>query len=147
MAKVLVVDDDPGIVSLLQRIITKRGYETFVARDGQEGLELAQQHHPDLIFTDIKMPDLGGEELTRILKADPEFADTPIIILSGTAFLIDLETTQASSILTKPFELKTVYALLERFLPLDRGQNDSASDKFPPRQVPIPSSPDYPPSV
>ncbi len=122
MAKVLVVDDDPGIVSLLQRIITKRGYETFIARDGKEGLEVARKHQPDLIFTDIKMPELGGEELTLILRADPQFAEVPIIILSGTAFLIDIETIQANAVLNKPFELKTVYALLERFLPADPSQ-------------------------
>jgi CheY-like chemotaxis protein len=120
MAKVLVVDDDPGIVSLLQRIISKKGYETFVAYDGREGLDLAQKHRPDLILTDIKMPDLGGEELTHLLRSDPELADIPIVILSGTAFLVDLETTRADSVLTKPFELKTVYALLERFLPLNQ---------------------------
>ncbi len=120
MAKVLVVDDDPGIVNLLQRIISRRGYETFVARNGKEGLELALLHHPDLIFTDIKMPDLSGEELTSLLKADPEFQETPIIILSGTAFLVDRVTTQVAAILNKPFELKTVYDLLDRLLPLKK---------------------------
>ncbi|MEI6044926.1 MAG: response regulator [Chloroflexota bacterium] len=118
MAKVLVVDDDPGIVSLLRRIIAKRGYQVFTAGDGKEALALAQEHHPDLIFTDIKMPDLGGEELTQLLRADPELYNVPIVILSGTAFLVDLKVTQANAILNKPFELRTVYALLEHFLPM-----------------------------
>ncbi len=126
MATVLVVDDDPGIVSLLQRIISKRGYQTYTAKDGREGLDLARLQHPDLIFTDIKMPDMSGEELTAALKADPDFSHVPIIILSGTAFLVDLEITKADAILNKPFELKAVYALLEQFLPLNLAENESA---------------------
>jgi len=113
---VLVIDDDPGIVSLLQRIITKRGYQALIAHNGKEGLALTQQYHPDLIFTDIKMPDMNGDELTVLLKSNPDFATVPIVILSGTAYLVDLATTQADAILNKPFELKAVYSLLDHFL-------------------------------
>jgi CheY-like chemotaxis protein len=101
-------------------------------------LALAQEYHPDLIFTDIKMPDLGGEELTQLLRADPELHNVPVVILSGTAFLVDLEATQANAILNKPFELRTVYALLEHFLPIAEpqinkaDQSESAKEFQPP---------------
>jgi CheY-like chemotaxis protein len=131
MAKVLVVDDDPGIVSLLRRIIAKRGYEIFTAGDGTDGLALAREHQPDMIFTDIKMPDLGGEELTRLLRDDPAFNDVPIVILSGTAFLVDLEKTKANAVLNKPFEIKTVYALLDHYLPQNGTQAGNKSEQTP----------------
>jgi CheY-like chemotaxis protein len=116
MSKVLVVDDDPGIALLLKRIISKKGHEIVTAGNGWEGLKLAQEEIPDLIFTDVRMPDLGGVELAGFLKADPNLQHIPVIILSGTAFLLELEKTSADDILTKPFDLKSVYAMLERYL-------------------------------
>ncbi len=116
MAKVLVVDDDAGITLLLKRIISKKGHQTIIARNGWEGLNRAQIELPDLIFTDVRMPDLSGLELTTFLRADPNLENIPIIIVSGTAFLVDIQDTEADAILTKPFDLKTVYSLLDRFL-------------------------------
>ncbi len=116
MSKVLVVDDDPGITLLLKRIISKKGHQIVTAGNGWEGLKLAQEEVPDLIFTDVRMPDLGGVELAGFLKADPTLQHIPVIILSGTAFLLELEKTHADDILTKPFDLKSVYAILEQYL-------------------------------
>jgi twitching motility two-component system response regulator PilH len=116
MGKVLVVDDDPGITLLLKRVIAKKGHQILIASNGWEGLKLAQANLPDLVFTDVRMPDLGGVELAGFLKADPLLQHIPVIILSGTAYLLDLEQTEADDILTKPFDLRAVYALLERYL-------------------------------
>lgn len=116
MSKILVVDDDPGITLLLKRIISKKGHEILTAANGWEGLKIAQEEVPDLIFTDVRMPDLGGVELAGFLKADPNLKHIPVIILSGTAFLLELEKTPADNILTKPFDLKAVYAILEQYL-------------------------------
>lgn len=116
MSKILVVDDDPGITLLLKRIITKKGHQIVIAGNGWEGLKLAQEELPDLIFTDVRMPDLGGVELASFLKADPNLQHIPVIILSGTAYLLDLEKIEADAILTKPFDLTAVYAILVRYL-------------------------------
>lgn len=124
MSKVLVVDDDPGITLLLKRIISKKGHDIVTAGNGWEGLKVAQEVIPDLIFTDVRMPDLGGVELAGFLKADPNLGHIPVIILSGTAFLLELEKTAADDILTKPFDLKSVYAILERYL--GQGANPNA---------------------
>jgi CheY-like chemotaxis protein len=125
MSKVLVVDDDPGIVLLLKRIIAKKGHQIVSAGNGWEGLKLAQEETPDLIFTDVRMPDLGGVELAGFLKADPNLQHIPVIILSGTAFLLELEKTSADDILTKPFDLKSVYAILEQYLGTSGNPNQS----------------------
>ena len=116
MSKVLVVDDDPGIALLLKRIISKKGHQIVTASNGWEGLKMAREEIPDLIFTDVRMPDLGGVELAGFLKADPSLNHIPVVILSGTAFLLELEKTAADDILTKPFDLKSVYAILEQYL-------------------------------
>lgn len=133
MGKVLVVDDDAGITLLLQRIIKKKGHEIIIARNGWEGLERAQTELPDLIFTDVRMPDLGGVELADYIRDDPRLAHIPIVILSGTAYLIDLEDTAADDLLTKPFDLKSVYNLLDRYLNQDLKQGKNFKE---------PSSPD-----
>lgn len=127
MSKVLVVDDDPGIALLLKRIISKKGHEIVTAANGWEGLKMAQDEIPDLIFTDVRMPDLGGIELAGFLKADPILRHIPIVILSGTAFLLELEKTSADDILTKPFDLKSVYAILDRYLEKEATPNSSES--------------------
>ena len=124
MGKVLVVDDDAGIALLLQRLISKKGHQITVARNGKEGLACAQAEVPDLVFTDVRMPDLNGLDLATLIRADPRLEHIPIVILSGTAYLIDLKDTAADAILTKPFDLKSVYALLEQFL----GHSDPISE-------------------
>lgn len=149
MGKVLVVDDDASIVLLLQRIIARKGHQTIVARNGWEGFNKARSELPDLIFTDMRMPDLDGMELSAMLKSDPQLAHIPVIILSGTAYLIELEDTYADDILTKPFDLKTVYAKLERFLDHARtasnGDSPNRESALSEVQTAIPALPDSPP--
>ncbi len=127
MGKVLVVDDDPGITLLLKRIITKKGHQSCSASNGCDGFNLAQTELPDLIFTDIRMPDMGGVELVELLKADPFLSHIPIVILSGTAYLLNLEATPADDILPKPFDLASFYAILDRYLTNSR---DISAEKY-----------------
>lgn len=145
MSKILVVDDDPGITLLLKRIISKKGHQIVTAANGWEGLKMAQAELPDLIFTDLRMPDLGGVELAGFLKADPNLQHIPVIILSGTAFLLELEATAADNILTKPFDLKAVYSILEQYLGpppelADNKKEDSNSKGNEPPFPPVPES-------
>lgn len=116
MGKVLVIDDDLGITRLLERLIIKNNHECIVARDGLEGLQKIRDEKPQLVITDLRMPDLGGLELTRLVKADPQTSHIPIVILSGNAQLLDKNEVLADEILPKPFDLRAVYELLNRFL-------------------------------
>lgn len=83
-AKILVVDDDPLIVSATRRALEAAGYETLPAANGAGALETARREKPDLILLDINMPDMDGFEVCRRLKTDPELADIGIIIISST---------------------------------------------------------------
>ncbi len=132
MRKVLIVDDDAGIVSLLSRLVQKRGHQALVASDGITALRLAREQQPDLIFTDIKMPDLDGDELVQLLRAEPALAHIPLVILSGTATTLDLDEVQADAVLTKPFRLQTVYDVLDHYLKPDSSTvSASPSPSFP----------------
>lgn len=84
LPKILVVDDDPFIVQATRRLLKKAGYTTFPAHTGQEALDLARRHHPDIILLDVNMPDLDGFEVCRRLRADPKLADIGVIIITST---------------------------------------------------------------
>ena len=67
--KILVIDDDRGIVEVIKAVLTKKKYEVFTAGNGNEGLEQVQKNHPDLILLDVVMPSMNGFEFLRALKA------------------------------------------------------------------------------
>ncbi|TDB69134.1 response regulator transcription factor [Arundinibacter roseus] len=81
--KILVVDDDPDIVELLEYNLQKEGYEVKTASNGRKGIETAKTFIPDLILLDIMMPQLDGIETARILKQDAELRDTYILFLTA----------------------------------------------------------------
>jgi len=83
MALILIVDDSPTEVHLMQRALESCGYRTAVAVDGQEGVRLAREMHPDLIFMDIVMPGMNGYQATRALVRDPGTRAIPIVMVSS----------------------------------------------------------------
>ncbi len=106
-AKVLVVDDDPVIVKLLQVNFEMEGYTVVTANDGVEGLERAREERPDIVLLDIMMPRMDGLEVTRALKGDDATKSIPIILLSAKAQSSDVQAGRemgADDYLTKPFD-------------------------------------------
>ncbi len=81
--KILIADDEPDILEILEYNLSAEGYKVIKARDGDEALELSKKEHPDLIVLDVMMPRKTGMDVCRILRAQPEFADTLIIILTA----------------------------------------------------------------
>ena len=86
-AKILVVDDEPSIVKLVEATLSSRGYEIFKAYDGQEAIVEAKLHKPDLILLDVMMPHMDGKEARKRLAADPATKDIPVLVM--TAYRID----------------------------------------------------------
>ena len=104
---VLVVEDDPVILRLLEVNFELEGFTVLLAHDGAEGIAAAREHKPDMIISDIMMPHTSGLELVQTLKADPETKGIPIILLSAKAQTSDLKTgldAGADDYVTKPFE-------------------------------------------
>jgi len=83
--RILIVDDNPANVKILQTRLASEGYEIVTAADGEEGLAAARQHTPDLILLDVMMPKLDGFEVCRRLRADAAFPFTPIILVTAMA--------------------------------------------------------------
>ena len=103
----LVVDDDPVILKLLEVNFEMEGFTVLVARDGEEGIDVARADQPDLIVSDIMMPKVSGLELVTALKGDPTTSEIPIILLSAKAQSADVKAGMeagADDYVTKPFE-------------------------------------------
>jgi DNA-binding response OmpR family regulator len=106
-ATVLVVEDDPVILRLLEVNFELEGFRVVLAHDGVEGVEVARAERPDVIVSDIMMPRASGIELVQTLKADPDTATIPIVLLSAKAQTADLKIgldAGADDYVTKPFE-------------------------------------------
>ena len=104
---VLLVEDDPVILRLLEVNFELEGFSVLLAHDGGEGIEMARQHLPDVIVSDIMMPKKSGLELVTDLKGDPDTSDIPIILLSAKAQNADVRSgldSGADEYVTKPFE-------------------------------------------
>src|SRR5580693_3872942 len=80
---ILIIDDEANLRKTLAEIMRKRGYATFEAADGTEAIELLRDLTPDLIFSDWKMPRMGGEELLRYLRGDRRLASIPVIVITA----------------------------------------------------------------
>lgn len=111
MAKLLIIDDERGIRNTLREILADEGYEVEVAENGKQGLEMAQAKAYDLIFSDIKMPEMDGMEVLAALKNADEPADCPVVMITGHG---DIETAVqalkagAYDFLVKPLDLNRI---------------------------------------
>lgn len=83
--KILVIDDSQPIAAIMEVALQKEGFEVIVGHDGLLGLKLAMLHHPDLVICDSVMPRMDGYALLRALQANPETANTPVILLTSKA--------------------------------------------------------------
>ncbi len=104
--KILVVDDEPMIVRLMEFILARQGHEMLIAVNGEEALQKIRAHHPDLVLLDIMMPRLDGYEVAQQLRADPETSRLPIIMLSAKAQEEDIRRggeVGVDAYVTKPF--------------------------------------------
>jgi two-component system, OmpR family, phosphate regulon response regulator PhoB len=104
--KLLIVDDEEGVRALVRMTLDSDSYQIIEASAGRQALELAREHHPDLILLDVMLPDVSGIEVCRALKADPRMASTSVVMLTAKAQNADLgeaEDAGADGYFTKPF--------------------------------------------
>ena len=116
---ILIADDDPTIIKLLQVNLEMEGYTVVCAYDGQDAVEKAQAHPPDLVLLDIMMPRMDGWAAREALAAIPELKDTPVIFLSARAQQADLRRgyeAGVSEYVTKPFDPTELLDIIGRVL-------------------------------
>ena len=122
--KVLLVDDDPDFVEAVRVIVESGGYDVRVAYDGQEGLEAVAEEKPDLIVLDVMMPVMNGHAACARLKADPETAKIPIILLTAVADRVttstythrDMLESEAEDYMPKPVEPAELLTLIKSWM-------------------------------
>jgi signal transduction histidine kinase len=122
-ATVLVVDDSPANLLLLERMLERTGFEPLTARSGELALEAARARAPDLILLDISMPDMDGYEVCERLKADAALRDIPVIFISARNQTIDkVKAFGVGGVdyITKPFQFEEVQARIRTHLRLRR---------------------------
>jgi len=124
--KILIVEDETSLVEILTYNLQREGYDVLSASDGQQGLQRARSHLPDLIVLDLMLPVLEGLEVCRALRADPSTRDLPILMLTAKAEEVDEIVgfhLGADDYVTKPFKIKPllqrIKALLRRRRPDD----------------------------
>jgi two-component system OmpR family response regulator len=120
MAKILIVHDDKQVTSLLRKYLSPRNYEVTTINQSSKTIPTANLLHPDLFILDLMMPPPDGFELCRMLRADPNFAQTPILIITA----MDISNSKATSFgandyLAKPFNLDEVVTRIDILLNRD----------------------------
>ncbi|MBF0557481.1 MAG: response regulator [Nitrospirae bacterium] len=117
---ILIIDDDPKARDLLTRSLTREKYSVACASGGEEGLKLARQLHPDVIVLDVLMPMMDGWTVLSAIKADPDIADIPVIMIS----VLDEENMGfalgASDYLTKPIDRDRMLTVLKKYMHGDK---------------------------
>lgn len=127
---ILAIDDEKDILKLLEYNLQKEGYQFFSSKTGEEGLEMAKSKRPDLVILDLMMPGIDGIEVCKLLKADQNTKNIPIIMLTAKSAEIDqvvgLELG-ASDYITKPFSVKVLLARVKNIFRKARpGQEEAA---------------------
>jgi CheY-like chemotaxis protein len=112
--KILVVEDNLDSRNLLHFYLTTKGYAVSTAADGAEGLYLAKAEKPDVIIADLMMPELGGIEMLRQIRTEPEAANIPILIYTafGAEASDPAKEAGARAVFNKPFDLDTMLAFI-----------------------------------
>jgi two-component system OmpR family response regulator len=108
MTKILVIEDEAPIRERVVKALNFEGYEAYGGENGREGLELAKQHHPDLIIADIMMPEIGGQAMVSLLRDDPATRLTPIIMVTALDERVEQRRFMELGVddyITKPFDL------------------------------------------
>lgn len=120
MSRVLVIDDETVVGTILRYALDVDGHQTIVAGDGTTGIEMARTEHPDLIVLDLMMPDVTGYDVLEVLRDDDDTKDLPIVILTAVTMQRERERCLergADAVLIKPFDPRDVAQALGELLP------------------------------
>jgi CheY-like chemotaxis protein len=116
---ILVIEDNEDNITLIDYLLKAHGYEPLLARDGEQGVQLAIDSHPELVLLDIRMPGMDGFEVAAALKARPDLSDTSVVAITASVMLGDRERVEAAGFdgyIEKPIDPEVFVALIERWL-------------------------------
>ncbi|MEM1169363.1 MAG: response regulator transcription factor [Cyanobacteria bacterium P01_H01_bin.35] len=117
--KILLVDDEPGLREAVQAYLEDSGFQVDVASNANEGWDILQSHLPDLVITDIMMPQVDGYQFLQKLREEPRFKALPVVFLTAKGMTTDrIQGYQAGcdAYLSKPFDPEELVAIVENLL-------------------------------
>ena len=117
--KILIVEDHPQNMRLIEVVLRSRSYILLTANDGEEALDVAVREHPDLVIMDIQLPKISGYDVTKKLRQMPEFINTPIIAITAYAMEGDKEKFMEAgcdAYLSKPIDTRELPELIANIL-------------------------------
>jgi CheY-like chemotaxis protein len=113
---ILVVEDDPQVARLISLVLQRNGYDSDVVADGQSALDRALQKKPAMIFADLTIKGMGGEQLCSTLKSNPETKNIPYIVVSGDRDIAEkARVCGADDFMGKPFEFDDLIKLVNKY--------------------------------
>jgi CheY-like chemotaxis protein len=113
---ILVVEDDPQVARLISLVLQRNGYQSTVVADGQSALDSAMETRPSMIFADLTIKGMGGEQLCSTLKANPETKNIPYVVVSGDRDIAEkARVCGADDFMGKPFEFEDLIRLVNKY--------------------------------
>ena len=117
---ILCIEDDPEMIDLIRLILSRHGFEVHGASNGEEGLKMIQEEHPDLILLDLMMPEMDGWEVYQRMKADEVMKNIPVIVATARAQSIDkvlgLHIAKVDDYISKPFSPQELLNSVDKVL-------------------------------
>ena len=129
--RVLIIDDDRTLVTLMTTLLRKAGYQVFAAFDGMGGFMIAQKERPDLILLDLQMPAGGGEAVWKRLTASGHPSGIPVVYVSATSspgFAAEAELQGAAGFIRKPFEPEHFAERVDEFFKRATGEQQAIQE-------------------
>lgn len=130
--KILIVDDEPDILELIEYNLKKEGYQVYLASNGQDGITVAKKVHPDLIILDIMMPRMDGIEACRLMRAIPEFKNTFMVFLTARSeeySEIAGFNVGADDYIAKPIKPRALVSRINAILRRNNSQDEVSENK------------------
>jgi DNA-binding response OmpR family regulator len=117
MAKILIIDDDVQVTALLKKFLISEGYEATGISDSSKAMKAAYSIHPDLFILDLMMPQPDGFKLCKMLRTEPFFSKTPILIITAMEISnSDATIFGANGYLAKPFNFDELVSIIDNLL-------------------------------
>ena len=113
---ILVVEDDPQVARLIALVLQRNGYQSTVVADGESALDRARETKPMMIFADLTIKGMGGEQLCSVLKSNPETRNIPYVVVSGDRDIAEkARVCGADDFMGKPFEFEDLIRLVNKY--------------------------------
>jgi CheY-like chemotaxis protein len=115
---ILIVDDNADVRFMFKTVLEDQGFEVVCAEDGQIALNIIRSHQPDLVISDIQMPNLDGIEMIKILRSQSETKNTPVLVTSAqhSGILADAMKAGGTAAATKPVQIESLIKLITQLL-------------------------------